>query len=129
MRLEDLLRNQPWRSRIGQPRNALDPTWGGEPIDDCPGDLEWDGAPGGWWGCSRCGAIGKGHYTKHKPPHLPEDFLSASKKLFIERMRACGMGERDAEVNAAYIQAVALRQAAGVKPDQLLELLRRLETP
>jgi hypothetical protein len=109
--------SQPWRTGQGQEKTALDPSWdpGRKP---CEGNIAQE-ADTKWWWCNDCGYVGWGAYTKHLAPKHPKDLLRRSLEYFYERRAAQGVSKEIMEMQAMHLQAVALRVAASMRPDEM----------
>lgn len=125
MSYEAILHAQPWRSGVGVPRNALDPTWDGYPSGVCSGEIDWEGTTD-WWRCKHCGYISRGSYTTHKPAAHPGWFYLSSLFFFWLKKTQAGIRPEDVLNQMLYVQAVALRQAAVQPPEQFEQYVSRL---
>lgn len=106
--LQVLAREEPWRQGLGQPINALDPTW--EPgLRDipCQGPVEHE--PGTrWWVCQSCGFVGSSYTPIHPRAEDPYMFLRSSIDFFLNKK---GSSMR-AWQTMALVAGTALRYAA-----------------
>lgn len=126
--LESTLHAQPWRSGVGLPKNALDPTWNGELRDSCRGEIHWEGIST-WWFCAGCGYISHGGYTVHKPIMHPGLFYLTSMFFFWMKKMAEGLSPEDTMSQMMYVSGVALRQAAVIPPARLERYVAHIAAP
>lgn len=130
--LRDLAQLEPWRLGKGQPRNALDPTWTPNVLNNfCDGEINWEGDTD-WWVCTRCGYVGSAHYTRHRPVQTPAFYLLHS-MLFYLKKRAQRPPKAPPELVGAevfkqmlFVTGVALRYAATLRPEDLGKYVDRL---
>lgn len=125
---EYIAQTQPWRTGQGADKSALDPSWKPERID-CSGSIRRREGDGLWWWCDDCGYTGWGSFVKHKAPKHPGDLLHKSRAFFLERMRSQGMTARVSELQAQHLQAVVLRVAATLKPEELKQFIEEHVLP
>ncbi len=129
--LQDLAQQEPWRRNFGAPHNALDPTWSPSAYDAlCPVDIESDGT--NWWVCKRCGFVGAGPTTLHRPPRHPLPFFVHAALFFLkkrEERKLKAPSPRTVVHQMLYIAGVALRYAAVQPPSKLGPFLDRMATP
>lgn len=126
--LKDTLQEQPWRSGVGLPKNALDPTWNGECRDQCHGEIHWE-VTTGWWFCGGCGYISHGGYVLHKPIIHPGLFYFTSLMFFWLKKMADRVSPADAMNQMLYVQGIAMRQAACTPPEKLERYLAQIAAP
>lgn len=125
--LQELAHAEPWRRNFGGPRNALDPTWSPSKHDAlCSGDITFDGTK--WWGCKKCGYVGEGCITLHRPPRAPTTFFLHSALFYLSRRKEKVKPSRTVVHQMLYIAGVALRYAKVQQPDQLGPYLDRMVT-
>lgn len=109
--LQQVADAEPWRLGVGQPRNALDPTWVPGLRDNlCNGDIDWEGATG-WWICQSCGYIGSCSYTGHRPVFNPLSVFLRGLSFFVSQ-RAVSTPPNLLVQQMLFISGVALRYAA-----------------
>lgn len=123
--LQALLHAQPWRSGVGLPRNALDPTWDGYPADFCAGEIDWE-IKTAWWTCKGCGYISHSTYTQHKPVAHPGWFFFSSLMFFWLKKMQAHVPPDDALNQMLYVAGVAIRQSAVQPPQQIEQYVQRL---
>lgn len=124
--LQELTHAEPWRRNYGAPRNALDPTWAPSSYDAfCDADIEFEGST--WWVCKRCGFVGVGPTTIHRPPYHPIPFFVHS-ILFYLNANTKTSDLTMVVHQMLYIAGVAIRYAAVQPKDQLGPYLDRMVT-
>lgn len=114
---EQMAQRQPWRTGQGASKTALDPSWKPERVA-CKGDIAMEEG-NKWWWCKRCGYCGWGLYTRHAAPKHPADLFRRSREYFFERRKAQGLNTEEAQEQALHLQAIVLRVAATLKPEDL----------
>jgi hypothetical protein len=124
--LKDLLREQPWRSGLGTPKNALDPRWTPAiPTDFCGGEIHWE-TETGWWFCASCSYIGSGSLVRHRPVLDPAGFCAESQRFFLEQRAKQGVGVEDAVNQINYLVGAFLRKMATTHPEDVEGELRKI---
>lgn len=124
--VEELVKREPWRRGLGQPLNALDPTWNIERSIECDGGYDYYADGSGWWFCKKCGYHGRSSYHGHKPINDPSVFFLHSVDDFLAKRKAQGVVMETAVAQMMYIAGVVLRYAASVKPEQLGDYVQQL---
>ena len=126
MSVRDLVLKEPWRVAQGEPRNILDPTWQGEPTF-CDGKIDWEGGTTWWW-CNKCGFCGCWNRTDHYPAQLdPMKKLLESIDFYFARRTEQKADLANAQAQALYVCATALRYAATIPPEHLGDYIQQLK--
>lgn len=110
--LQRVAEAEPWRLGLGQPRNALDPTWVPSLSDNyCDREIEWEGATG-WWVCQQCGYIGSSCFTRHRPVYSPLGLFLRGLDFFLSKRVAHTPDPRLLLQQILFVTGVALRHSA-----------------
>lgn len=126
MSVEELVKKEPWRRGVGQPDNALDPTWNAERSLPCSGDIIAEEGTGWWW-CAKCGYCGKGNIHAHRPVQNPMLYLMERLQEYLGKRSVEGIETAEAIYQAAQIAGMAIGYAGSVKTEQLKDYLDRLK--
>jgi hypothetical protein len=125
MSIEQLVTNEPWRTGVGQPKNALDPTWTIERSIHCDGEQTFEHGTNWWW-CEKCGYCSKSATPFHLPINNPHDFLEESIHEYIRARSAEGVSDDLAMDQIAHIAGMAVRYASTIKSINLKSYLEQL---
>lgn len=125
--LQELVRAEPWRRRIGEAKNALDPSWAPSVYDSyCPGDITFEGTSS-WWTCGHCGYVGSGYTPVHQPPRHPTAIFAEGALRFM-RSRQETTSLLTVVHQMFYVAGVALRHAASLPPAELERFIDSMVT-
>lgn len=124
--VEKLVNREPWRRGLGQPTNALDPTWNAERSVKCGGNIRHERGSSWWW-CEKCGCCGNHDFAKaHRPINDPFVYLLQSVRDYVAQRKKEGVSEELAMQQMAHIAGVSIRYAAAVPPEQLADYIQKV---
>jgi hypothetical protein len=129
--LEVVAAQEPWRQRIGHPEAVDDPMWSAADAELCTGVVSYEGRGSKHWVCNTCGYIGWSSLPAHRAPQNPQDMLQSSRAYFVEARQNLPQQQfpvfsDQAELQADFIAAVALRTAAKKSPAELRDFIERM---
>jgi hypothetical protein len=118
--LQAVVAQEPWRQRVGYPESTADLDWTPEGHEECPGGpIARDAENPKYWHCRRCGYIGWGTSTAHRPVLEPRAFFERCRELHLQKCRERGLSDEEAKAQMYHVMAVALRCAAAKELDGL----------
>ncbi len=124
----ELATREPWRTGLGQPKNALQLDWLTE-VKTCPGDIKFDAPVGDkppWWLCEKCGYCGCFTNVTHAAPPDPAAYYHDSIEFYYKRRGEQGVPSELAKYQAGHLMGAALRAAAKLTPDELSKFVHSL---
>ena len=125
MSIEEVVRREPWRLGVGQPINALDPTWSIQRSLPCEGEVAFE--PGSkWWCCQACGYCGTSTIHRHHPVQNPVTFFQERFQDYLAKRASEGVEPVAALEQALQIAGTALGYASAIKTEGLSEYLNKL---